>query len=158
MDGFKAYWEENAAAEGVDGITVLWEELKVSEGDSNVAISSGQDLMTAHQDLRGMAGFNGDSVYFISSLKEAGNKDVVGVGMDFNVDSYALMEQGWEYASVAQSTYNMGYYGTYLAVAVLAGQDFGGERIDSGLLEVTQDNLKSQEVQDYVNLLKSAAK
>ncbi|MBR3196051.1 MAG: substrate-binding domain-containing protein [Clostridia bacterium] len=158
MDGFKAYWEENAAAEGVDGIQVLWEELKVSEGDSNVAISSGQDLMTAHQDLVGMAGFNGDSVYFISSLKEAGNKDVIGVGMDFNVDSYDLMDQGWEYASVAQSTYNMGYYGTYLAVAVLAGQDFGGERIDSGLLEVTQDNLKSQEVQDYVNLLKSAAK
>ena len=158
MDGFKAYWEENASAEGLDGVQVLWDELKVSEGDSNMAISGGQDLQTAHKDLVGLAGFNGDSVYFISSLKEAGNKNVIGVGMDFNVDSYDLMEQGWEYASVAQSTYNMGYYGTYLAVAVLAGQDLGGQRIDSGLLEVTQDNLKSQEVQDYVNLLKSAAK
>lgn len=158
MDGFKAYWEENASAEGLDGVQVLWDELKVSEGDSNMAISGGQDLQTAHKDLVGLAGFNGDSVYFISSLKEAGNKNVIGVGMDFNVDSYDLMEQGWEYASVAQSTYNMGYYGTYLAVAVLAGQDLGGQRIDSGLLEVTQDNLKSQEVTDYVNLLKSAAK
>ena len=54
--------------------------------------------------------------------------------------------------------YNMGYYGTYLAVAVLAGQDLGGQRIDSGLLEVTQDNLTSQEVTDYVNLLRSASK
>jgi len=158
MDGFKAYWEENAAAEGVDKVEVLWDELKVDEGDSNMAVTYGQDLQTAHKDLVGLAGFNGSSVYFISSLKEAGNKNVIGVGMDFNVDSYDLMEQGWEYASVAQSTYNMGYYGTYLAVAVLAGQDLGGQRIDSGLLEVTQDNLTSQEVTDYVNLLRSASK
>lgn len=155
--GFKAYWEENAKDYGVENVKVLWDDIKVSEGDSNVALSSGQDFQTAYSDLIGLAGFNGDSVYFLTSLKEAGNKDVVGVGMDFNVDSFALMQDGWEYASVAQSTYNMGYYGVYLAVAVLAGQDLGGQRIDSGLLEVTQDNLDSKEVTDYVNLLKSAS-
>lgn len=157
MEGFKAYWEENAADMGLDKVEVLWDELKVSEGDTNMALSGGQDLQTAHSDLVGMAGFNGDSVYFITSLKEAKNKDVVGVGMDFNVDSYALMEEGWEYASVAQSTYNMGYYGVYLAVSIIGGKDYGGQRIDSGLLEVTQDNMKGDDVQNYINILKSAS-
>ena len=157
QDGFKAYWEENAAEYGVENVEVLWDEIKVSESDNNLAMSFGQDFQSAYPDLVGLAGFNGDSVYFLTSLKEAGNKDVIGVGMDFNIDSYDLMEQGWEYASVAQSTYNMGYYGVYLAVAALAGEDLGGQRIDSGLLEVTQDNLDSEEVQDYIALLRSAS-
>lgn len=156
MDGFKAYWAENAAAAGLDKIELLWNELKVSEGDSNLSISMGADLMTAHSDLVGLAGFNGSSVYFISSTKEAGRKDIVGVGMDFNVDSYALMEEGFEYAGVAQSTYNMGYYGVYLAVSIIAGQDYEGTRIDSGLLEVLASDLQNQAVQDYINILKSA--
>jgi len=156
MDGFKEYWSANAADLGLENVECLWNELKVSEGDSNLSMSMGADLLTAHQDLVGLAGFNGSSVYFISSLKEAGRDDVVGVGMDFNVDSYDLMEQGFEYGGVAQSTYNMGYYGVYLAVAVIAGQDFGGTRIDSGLLEVYADDLQNQAVQDYIAILKSA--
>jgi ribose transport system substrate-binding protein len=157
MDGFKEYWSANAADMGLDGVECLWNELKVSEGDSNLSMSMGADLITAHADLVGMAGFNGSSVYFLTSLKEAGRNDIVGVGMDFNVDSYDLMEQGFEYGGVAQSTYNMGYYGVYLAVAVIAGQDFGGTRIDSGLLEVYADDLQNQAVQDYIAILKSAA-
>ena len=156
MDGFKEYWSANAADMGLDGVECLWNELKVSEGDSNLSMSMGADLITAHSDLVGMAGFNGSSVYFLTSLKEAGRNDIVGVGMDFNVDSYDLMEQGFEYGGVAQSTYNMGYYGVYLAVAVIAGQDFGGQRIDSGLLEVYADDLQNQAVQDYIAILKSA--
>jgi len=156
MDGFKEYWSANAADLGLENVECLWNELKVSEGDSNLSMSMGADLLTAHQDLVGLAGFNGSSVYFISSLKEAGRNDVIGVGMDFNVDSYDLMEQGFEYGGVAQSTYNMGYYGVYLAVAVIAGQDFGGTRIDSGLLEVYADDLQNQAVQDYIAILKSA--
>lgn len=157
MDGFKEYWSANAADMGLENVECLWNELKVSEGDSNLSMSMGADLITAHSDLVGMAGFNGSSVYFLTSLKEAGRNDIVGVGMDFNVDSYSLMEQGFEYGGVAQSTYNMGYYGVYLAVAVIAGQDFGGQRIDSGLLEVYADDLQNQAVQDYIAILKSAA-
>lgn len=157
IDGFKAYWDEHAAAEGLEKVECLWNELKVSEGDSNMAMSGGQDLQTAHSDLVGLAGFNGDSVYFISSLKEAGNKNVIGVGMDFNIDSYDLCEQGWEYASVAQSTYNMGYYGVYLAVSIIAGQDYEAARIDSGLLEVLASDLDNQDVQDYIEILRSAS-
>jgi len=156
IDGFKEYWEANKADLGLENVECLWNELKVSEGDSNLSMSMGADLLTAHSDLVGMAGFNGSSVYFISSLKEAGRNDVIGVGMDFNVDSYDLMEQGFEYGGVAQSTYNMGYYGVYLAVAIIAGQDFGGQRIDSGLLEVYADDLQNQAVQDYIAILKSA--
>lgn len=156
MDGFKEYWSANAADMGLENVECLWNELKVSEGDSNLSMSMGADLLTAHSDLVGMAGFNGSSVYFLTSLKEAGRNDVIGVGMDFNVDSYDLMEQGFEYGGVAQSTYNMGYYGVYLAVAVIAGQDFGGTRIDSGLLEVYADDLQNQAVQDYIAILKSA--
>lgn len=157
IDGFKEYWNANAADLGLENVECLWNELKVSEGDQNLSMSMGADLLTAHADLVGMAGFNGSSVYFISSLKEAGRNDVIGVGMDFNVDSYDLMEQGFEYGGVAQSTYNMGYYGVYLAVAIIAGQDFGGTRIDSGLLEVYADDLQNQAVQDYIAILKSAA-
>lgn len=157
IDGFKEYWQANAADLGLENVECLWNELKVSEGDSNLSMSMGADLITAHSDLVGMAGFNGSSVYFLTSLKEAGRNDIVGVGMDFNVDSYDLMEQGFEYGGVAQSTYNMGYYGVYLAVAVIAGQDFGGQRIDSGLLEVYADDLQNQAVQDYIAILKSAA-
>lgn len=157
MDGFKEYWSANAADMGLENVECLWNELKVSEGDSNLSMSMGADLITAHSDLVGMAGFNGSSVYFLTSLKEAGRNDIVGVGMDFNVDSYDLMEQGFEYGGVAQSTYNMGYYGVYLAVAIIAGQDFGGQRIDSGLLEVYADDLQNQAVQDYIAILKSAA-
>lgn len=156
IDGFKEYWEANKAELGLENVECLWNELKVSEGDSNLSMSMGADLLTAHSDLVGMAGFNGSSVYFLTSLKEAGRNDVIGVGMDFNVDSYDLMEQGFEYGGVAQSTYNMGYYGVYLAVAIIAGQDFGGQRIDSGLLEVYADDLQNQAVQDYIAILKSA--
>ncbi len=157
IDGFKEYWSANAADLGLENVECLWNELKVSEGDQNLSMSMGADLLTAHADLVGMAGFNGSSVYFISSLKEAGRNDVIGVGMDFNVDSYDLMEQGFEYGGVAQSTYNMGYYGVYLAVSILAGQEYGGIRIDSGLLEVYADNLQDQAVQDYIAILRSAS-
>lgn len=157
IDGFKEYWQANAADLGLENVECLWNELKVSEGDSNLSMSMGADLLTAHDDLVGMAGFNGTSVYFLTSLKEAGRNDIVGVGMDFNVDSYDLMEQGFEYGGVAQSTYNMGYYGVYLAVSIIAGQDYEGARIDSGLLEVYADDLQNQAVQDYIAILKSAA-
>lgn len=157
IDGFKAFWEENAAEYGVENVECLWEELKVDEGDSNMAMTYGQDLQTAHADLVGLAGFNGSSVYFISSLKEAQNDKVIGVGMDFNVDSYDLMQTGFEYASVAQSTYNMGYYGCWLAVSILNGAEYDSTRIDSGLLEVTQENMEGKEVQDYIAILRSAS-
>ena len=51
----------------------------------------------------------------------------------------------------------MGYYGVYLAVSIMAGQDYDGARIDSGLLEVLASDLDNQDVQDYISILRSAS-
>ena len=45
----------------------------------------------------------------------------------------------------------------YLAVSIIAGQDYEGARIDSGLLEVLASDLDNQDVQDYIEILRSAS-
>ena len=153
MDGFREYWEKEA---NLPDVTVLWDEIKVSDGDATKAISSVKDMMTKYGDeLVGFFGGTGDSVNIGNAMRETGNKDVVVVGMDFNVDSHSRLSEGFMRGSCAQQTYKMGYEGCKLALAAIDGKTFEGDDkfIDSGLLPITMDNIDSDEVKLILDLI-----
>ena len=156
IDGFTDYWEKEA---GLPDVKVLWDEIKVDDGDQTKTLSNTKDLMTKYGDeMVGFWGANGSSVACGTAMKETGNKDIVVIGMDFNIDSYNHVRDGWMRGSCAQQTYKMGYEGTKLALAALDGKTWEGadKFIDSGLLPVTPDNLDSDEVKLLLDLINSA--
>lgn len=155
LDGFRDYWENDA---DLPDVKVLWEEIKVDDADHTKTISNTKDLMTAHPNLVGMFGGTGTSVSIGTAMKESNRKDIVVIGMDFNVDSYNHVRDGWMQGSCAQRTYVMGYEGVMLAVKAIKGEEIPELFIDSGLLEVTPDIIDSKEVQDYIALITSAQK
>jgi len=152
-DGFVDYWNKEA---NLPGIKLLLDDIKYSDGDSTKAISNTLDMMTRYgKDLVGLFGGTGDSVQGANAAAEAGNKDVIIVGMDFNVDSCNRLKEGWIRGSCAQQTYRMGYEGTKMALDAMAGKTWTGDNklVDSGLLAITKENVDSDEVKLILELI-----
>ena len=158
IDGFKDYWAKDA---GLPDVEVLWDELKIDDGDQTKTLSNTKDLMTAYGDeLIGFWGANGSSVACGLAMKETGNTEIVVIGMDFNIDSYNHVRDGWMRGSCAQNTFRMGYEGTQLALQAIDGKTWEGAAkfVDSGLIPITLDNIDSAEVQDLLERINSANK
>lgn len=109
--------------------------------------------MTAYPNLVGMFGpNNGSTVGFVTSLTEAGRKDIVMIGFDFS-DEIANMIKSGEYicSSVVQRQYYMGYDGVKLALDLANGGNVTEKTIDTGVLLVDASNVNTAEVQSVIN-------
>jgi ribose transport system substrate-binding protein len=149
LKGFNEYWDANAPK----AWKVLNDDIKVNEGSIEKATSFGQDFLTAYPNLVGMFGpNNGSTVGFVTSLTEAGRKDIVMIGFDFS-DEIANMIKSGEYicSSVVQRQYYMGYDGVKLALDLANGGSVTEKSIDTGVMLVDASNVNTAEVQSVIN-------
>ncbi len=149
LKGFNEYWDANAPK----AWKVLNDDIKVNEGSIEKATTFGQDFLTAYSNLVGMFGpNNGSTVGFVTSLMEAGRKDIVMIGFDFS-DEIANMIKSNEYivSSVVQRQYYMGYDGVKLALELANGGSAAEKNIDTGVMLVDADNVNTAEVQSVIN-------
>ncbi|HEX7070701.1 MAG TPA: substrate-binding domain-containing protein, partial [Rhodothermales bacterium] len=113
-----------------------------SESDYEKAMSVTEDILTANPNLDAIFAANEPSVLGAAqALRSRGVEgDVVLVGFDASPRQVEGIRDGSIYALVVQNPYRMGYEGVMQAYAALQGEEVP-ERIDSGSMIVTRDNV-----------------
>ncbi len=98
------------------------------------------DMLTAHPDIAGVYSVSDNMTVVAQRVIENVGKDVAIVGYDAQPPVVELIKAGKVYASVAQFPTKMGAEGVRAALAAARGEPVE-ERIDTGTLAVTRDNL-----------------
>lgn len=149
VKGFNNYWSANAPANW----TVLNDDIKVNEGDISKAVGFCQDFITTYPKLKGVFGpNNGSTVGFVTGITEANRTDIAMVGFDFSAEIETMINSGeFNTASVVQRQYFMGYDGVKAALDLANGKAVEEKMVDTGVIVVDKDNIKSEEVSAVIN-------
>lgn len=115
-------------------------ETQYSQGDASVAKDMASNFIT--QGSVAVYGSNeGSTVGVGNAVKEAADKNVIGVGSDASDMNLSLVKSGALLAIMAQNPYAMGYEGMKSAAKVLAGKKVSPAYFDTGVSIITKDNL-----------------
>ncbi|GHU74127.1 ABC transporter substrate-binding protein [Clostridia bacterium] len=150
MEGFQAYWADNAPATWV----LLTNDVKVNDGDISKAIQFGHDFLTAYPNLKGFfSPNNGSTVGFATGLKEAERTDIAMVGFDFSKEMETIIrDQNYNVSTMLQRQYRMGYEGVQIALELANGGSVEEKDIDTGVMAVDFENVDTPEVRAAAGL------
>ena len=113
------------------------------------ALQVTEDMLTKNAELDGLFACNAStSVGALQGLRSQGRTGKIKmVGFDTEKALIDGLKEGVIDSLVAQNPFKMGYEGVKAVVAVLDGKELPARRIDTGVTLVTQENLKTPEIQ-----------
>jgi ribose transport system substrate-binding protein len=122
--------------------------LQYSDSDRSKALSVAEDFLSRSPDLAGLFGSNESAaVGVFRAVQNRGRKGQVKViGFDASSDLLEAVEDGTIDALVVQNPFRIGHDSVVAAVAAARKQPTE-KRIDTGVVAVTQENLKTPEIQ-----------
>jgi ribose transport system substrate-binding protein len=122
--------------------------LQYSDSDRSKALSVAEDFLSRSPDLAGLFGSNESSaVGVFRAVQNRGKKGQVKViGFDASSDLLEAVEDGTIDALVVQNPLRIGHDAVKAAVAA-ARREATPKRIDTGVVAVTRENLKTPEIQ-----------
>jgi ribose transport system substrate-binding protein len=128
------------------GLTLVG--LQYCDSDRGRALSVAEDFLSRHPDLAGMFGSaEPAAVGAFRAVQSRGKKGLVKVvGFDASSDLVGALEDGTIDALVVQNPFRIGHDAMAVAVIAVARKPVE-KRIDTGVVVVTRDNLKSPDVQ-----------
>lgn len=148
-----AGFRDTLAAEFPDVVTD--ESLLVdNEGDSAIGATKLTELFQAQSDIRGIFGTNAQSAVSIGyALRQTGlTEQVHSIGFDFDVNTLNLIDNGELGATLAQGTWQMGFWGMLFLYMVRNGEiksvaDWQAAgisplppNVDTGVVVITREN------------------
>ena len=149
LDGFKAYWDENAPLQWV----VLWDDIKVDEGYYDRAIENGREFLANYPNLKGVFAPNELSTEgFATVLKESNRTDITLVGFGLHNDVHELVRnEEYDISTMLYPHYMMGYDALAIALELASGGTVDEKTVDMGVYAVDIGNIDSPEVQLWIN-------
>lgn len=116
------------------------------------SLSAAEDILTRHPDLDGIFACNESTARgTLRALESQGRaSDVTMIGFDSSEPLLAGLRSGRIDALVVQNPFRMGQEGVRAALAAIEGRPVD-DRIDTGAVLVTADNLDSPELQRLLN-------
>ncbi len=144
-EGFKKGLEKYPDMELV---SVQYSQTKVEQ-----AMAVTEDMVTAHPDLAGIFAANeAGTVGCAQALKSRGLAGKVRlVGFDASENELQALKDGTVDALIVQNPHKMGYLGVKTAMQILNGEPVQ-ERIDTGIMVITRENLETPEIQTLLYL------
>jgi ribose transport system substrate-binding protein len=126
--------------------------LQYCDSDRSRALTVAEDFLTAHPDLAGMFGSaEPAAVGIFRAVQNRGMKGQVKVvGFDASPQLLEALEDGTLDALVVQNPFRIGHDAMAAAVSAVSKKPVE-KRIDTGVVVVTRDNLKSPAVQDVLS-------
>lgn len=142
--GFK---DAVTANKDVKCVATLFSEGSEAKGKDVVA-----DMLNSHPDIKGIFACNEPGVVGAATALQAAKKvgQVKLVGFDGSPQEVQLLESGVVSALVLQDPFKMGHEGVVQAINAINKKPVE-KRVDTGVLVVTKDNLKSPEAQRLIN-------
>jgi len=142
MNGFKAYMAEHAPE--IECLDTLYNENDVNNAQANVETQ----ISTYGDELIGLYGGNnisGDGIAL--GLKNAGNSDILGIGVDSDSLEIEALEAGNLYAIVVQTPYEQGYKAMENAITYLrTGENTESEKhINCPSTAITKEIMDTEE-------------
>ncbi len=121
--------------------------IRYSQSEVAVAMAVTEDILTAHQDIKGIFAANeAGTIGVIQALK---TKNKIGqvkvVGFDAASNEVEALKAGEIDALIVQDPFKMGYLGVKAAIQTLNGESVE-KRIDTGVYVVTKDNLNDSKI------------
>jgi ribose transport system substrate-binding protein len=125
-----------------------------NEADSAIGATKLTELLQANQDIQGIFGTNAQSAVSIGyALQQTDmTEQVHSIGFDFDVNTLNLIDNGQLGATLAQGTWQMGFWGTLFLYMVRNGQiksvaDWQAAgisplppNVDTGVVVITSEN------------------
>lgn len=107
------------------------------------------ELLERHPEINSIVTFNEWTSLGVGyAIKELGLKDQVSVvAFDCNVVSVEMLETGEVDALIVQNPYAMGFLAVETAFKLVNQRDLGEEKVDTSTLQVTKENMYSEEAQ-----------
>jgi ribose transport system substrate-binding protein len=142
-------FSETLAQEG-KGITLV--DKKYGQDTVETALQAAEDLLTKNKNIDGVFAVNESTV--VAALRALEGRGLAGkiklVGFDASTPLIAGLSAGKVSALVVQNPFKMGYEGVKAVLAKIDGKEVA-PRLDTGVVLVTLDNLKSTEIQELLN-------
>lgn len=148
LAGFQEYWSSHTP-----GTWKVVDDIKINDGDMETAERQCYEFMDGCRDLAALVGLNnGSTVGLARGLLKKKRTDLVLVGFDYSQEMKELIEEGtYLTASIVQRQYDMGYEGVFAAVKLLGGGTVPYRYVDTGVQQVTGDNVNSPYIQEILN-------
>ncbi len=127
-------------------------DVRETLGDANTALDVASAMFMAYPEMNVCLSFTGEGgASAAQSAAELGSEICI-IGMDDSELTRAAIENGTQYASMAQNCYKWGYYSTKMAflAAVDRLDEMESNVIDSGVVMITKDNVKTYADELYV--------
>ncbi len=130
---------ETGFREAFEGTAFTILETQYCDGDASRSKDAAANFIT--QGVVGLFGANEGSTVGIGNAIHESGLDIIGVGFDKSDMIQQLIKEGYLLCTMAQNPDVMGYEGVKAAAKVLAGENLGGQVIDTGVSVLTKDNI-----------------
>lgn len=130
VDGFSSVFEKSAYTLG---------EVQYSDGDSAKAQELATNLI--NDGVTAIYAANDGATTGMGNAAKDADHTVYCIGFDNSSANRTLVQDGAVLAFMAQNPDIMGKDGIEAAIKIMAGEDLGGEVIDTGVSTVTKDNV-----------------
>lgn len=144
-DAVETYIAENGLTGGIV-------DVRETQGDANKALDVSSAMLAAYPEINVILAFTGEGGASAAQSAAEVGRDVCIIGMDDSDLTLAAIENGTEYASMAQNCYKWGYYSTKMAFLAKVGRldEMESTVVDSGVVMITKDNVDSYSDELYV--------
>lgn len=116
------------------------------------AMQAMEDMMTANPDIKGVFAANEAAAIGAAQALETAGKagDIKLIAFDASQEEVDALKRGSIQALIVQDPFQMGYLGVQKAIDAIEGRPVE-DRIDTGVVVVTTENLDDPEVQKLIN-------
>ncbi|HUX12323.1 MAG TPA: ABC transporter substrate-binding protein [Spirochaetia bacterium] len=144
VGGFKDYIAKNSKLQIVT--------TQYSNSDQVTALNQTTNVLASNPDLVGIFGANEPTAIGMGrAISQAGIAGkIIAVGFDGSSVLANFVKDGTLQAICVQSSFNMGYLGVKTAYDVAIAKKTVPEKVDTGFVMATKDNIDSQKVKDVL--------
>ena len=149
LEGFKAYWNENAPPQWV----VLWDDVRVNDGDIEKATEIGHEFLEKYPNLKALFAPNsGSTIGFAAALKESNRTDVTLIGFDFDkLTEELIRNEEFNVSTLLRHEFELGYESMIIALDLANGGTVVEKIIDMGVFAVDINNIDNPEMQLWIH-------